>query len=43
MIESGQIDTTPWITHRARCDQLIGRLPEWLNTSAGLIKAVVEF
>lgn len=43
MIESGQIDTSPWITHRARCDQLIGLLPEWLNPTAGLIKAVVEF
>lgn len=43
MVEDGAIDTTPWITHRARCESLLESIPAWLAPDAGLIKAMVEF
>src|SRR5204862_2617461 len=43
LIETGAIDTTPWITHRASCEQLIETMPQWLEPEARLLKAVVEF
>jgi 2-desacetyl-2-hydroxyethyl bacteriochlorophyllide A dehydrogenase len=43
MIEAGEINTTPWVTHRASCDALVDTLPSWLAPDAGLIKAIVEF
>ncbi|HZP83587.1 MAG TPA: zinc-binding alcohol dehydrogenase family protein, partial [Chthonomonadaceae bacterium] len=43
MLESGRIDTSPWITHRAPCTQMIAQFPRWLEPDSGLIKAVVEF
>jgi 2-desacetyl-2-hydroxyethyl bacteriochlorophyllide A dehydrogenase len=43
MIERDVIDTTPWITHRASCDQLLRSIPNWLRPDAHLLKAVVEF
>lgn len=42
LIENGAIDTRPWITHRARFDELIDVFPDWLNPETGVIKAVVE-
>ncbi len=41
LIEEGQIDTTPWITHHARFDDVPQVFPSWLNPDAGVIKAVV--
>ncbi|HSV13774.1 MAG TPA: zinc-binding alcohol dehydrogenase family protein [Tepidisphaeraceae bacterium] len=43
MMEDGTVDTTPWITHRAACNQLVQTLPDWLKPDAGVIKAMVEF
>jgi 2-desacetyl-2-hydroxyethyl bacteriochlorophyllide A dehydrogenase len=43
LMESGQIDTTPWITHRAGCGEMIGQFEEWLDPNCGVIKAMVEF
>jgi 2-desacetyl-2-hydroxyethyl bacteriochlorophyllide A dehydrogenase len=43
MVEAGAIDTTPWITHRATCTNLVEQLADWLKPEAGVIKAVVEF
>jgi 2-desacetyl-2-hydroxyethyl bacteriochlorophyllide A dehydrogenase len=43
MVEEGQIDLAPWITHRAPADALIAAFPEWLDPERGVIKAVVEF
>lgn len=40
-MESGQINTTPWITHRARFEQLIEVFP-YTKPETGVIKAVVE-
>jgi 2-desacetyl-2-hydroxyethyl bacteriochlorophyllide A dehydrogenase len=43
LVEDGAIDTGPWITHRAPCDQLIKEIPRWLSPDARVIKAIVEF
>ncbi|HZO89775.1 MAG TPA: zinc-binding alcohol dehydrogenase family protein [Chthonomonadaceae bacterium] len=43
LLESGQVDTTPWITHRAACQEMIGQFPRWLEPETGVIKAMVEF
>ena len=42
LIETGRIDTRPWITHRARLEDLPARIPEWLKPETGVVKAVVE-
>lgn len=42
LIEDGQIDTTPWITHRATLDEVPARFPDWLNPASGTIKAVIS-
>jgi 2-desacetyl-2-hydroxyethyl bacteriochlorophyllide A dehydrogenase len=42
LIESGQIDTKPWITHRVPFAQLISEFPTWLKPETGVIKAMVE-
>ncbi|HLX65243.1 MAG TPA: zinc-binding alcohol dehydrogenase family protein [Planctomycetota bacterium] len=43
LIESGVVDTTPWITHRAHATEMIGQFDGWLKPENGCIKAVVEF
>jgi 2-desacetyl-2-hydroxyethyl bacteriochlorophyllide A dehydrogenase len=43
MIERGEIDTTPWITHHAPAGAFLDVLPQWLKPDAGLLKAVLEF
>ncbi len=42
LMESGEIDTAPWITHRASFDNLIEEFPGWLEPDAGVVKAVLE-
>ncbi len=42
LIEDGQINTQPWITHRAKFDEMIDAFPSWLNPASGVIKAVVS-
>lgn len=42
LIEDGQIDTRPWITHRAKFDDLIEAFPSYTKPETGVIKAVVE-
>lgn len=41
LIETGQIDTRPWITHQAGFDELIEVFPDWIKPETGVIKAVV--
>jgi 2-desacetyl-2-hydroxyethyl bacteriochlorophyllide A dehydrogenase len=43
MMERGEIDAKPWITHRAGVDQLLEEFPKWLAPNAGVVKAMVEF
>jgi len=42
LIESGRIDTVPWITHRTHFDDLIGVFPSYTKPETGVIKAIVE-
>ena len=42
LIEDGQIDTRPWITHQAPFDDMIGEFPRWLKPETGVVKAIVE-
>jgi len=41
LIEDGTLDTGPWITHRARFDEMITTFPTWLKPESGVIKAIV--
>jgi alcohol dehydrogenase len=42
LIEDGQLDTRPWITHQAEFDGLIEIFPTWLLPETGVIKAIVK-
>jgi alcohol dehydrogenase len=42
LIENGQIDTQPWITHRTSFGDLIGNFPAYTKPETGVIKAIVE-
>lgn len=42
LIEEGQIDTRPWMTHRAPLADLLTEFPRWLRPETGVIKALVE-
>jgi len=41
LIESGEIDTQPWITHLAAFDEMIDAFPSWTLPETGVIKAMV--
>lgn len=41
--ESGRIDPTSWITHRADAETIREAFPQWLEPESGLVKAVVAF
>ena len=43
LIETGRIDTTPWITHRAGFADAAGMFPAWVKPETGVIKAMIEF
>jgi 2-desacetyl-2-hydroxyethyl bacteriochlorophyllide A dehydrogenase len=42
LIETGRIDTTPWITHRAIFANAADVFPSWVKPETGLIKAMIE-
>ena len=42
LIETGRIDTRPWITHRTHFDDLIGNFPAYTKPETGAIKVMVE-
>lgn len=42
LIQDGQIDTRPWITHRSSMDSLIADFPAFTRPETGVIKAIVE-
>jgi 2-desacetyl-2-hydroxyethyl bacteriochlorophyllide A dehydrogenase len=42
LIESGQIATDPWITHRTTFDGMIDIFPSYTKPESGVIKAIVE-
>jgi len=43
LLENGQIDVAPWITHRCEAAEFPARLPEWLGPGSGLLKGVIAF
>lgn len=42
LIETGRIDTSPWLTHRADFADVPAIFPEWLRPESRVIKAVVS-
>lgn len=42
LVESGRIDTTPWITHRAALAEVPERFAGWTDPAAGVLKAMIE-
>ena len=42
LVESGRVDTTPWITHRAPFDAAVTEFPVWTRPETGVIKAMLD-
>ena len=42
LIESGAIDTSPWITHRTSFDEAAALFPTYLKPETGVIKAMID-
>jgi 2-desacetyl-2-hydroxyethyl bacteriochlorophyllide A dehydrogenase len=42
LIETGTVDTTPWITHRASFDAVPAEFPKWVKPETGVLKAIIE-
>jgi 2-desacetyl-2-hydroxyethyl bacteriochlorophyllide A dehydrogenase len=42
LMERGEINTTPWVTHRCELEGMIEQFPSWLEPETGVIKAMVE-
>jgi 2-desacetyl-2-hydroxyethyl bacteriochlorophyllide A dehydrogenase len=42
-LEAGQINVTPWITHRATTETAIDLFPHWFDRESGIIKALIAF
>ncbi|HEY8901916.1 MAG TPA: zinc-binding alcohol dehydrogenase family protein [Chthoniobacterales bacterium] len=42
LVESGRIDTAPWITHRAPFDTVPEQFPSWVKPETGVLKAMIE-
>jgi len=42
LVEQGQINTEPWITHRSSFGEMITAFPTWLRPESQTIKAVVS-
>lgn len=42
LMESGRLDTTPWITHHLDLAELPARFPELLDPTSGVIKAMIR-
>ncbi len=41
-VESGQVDTTPWITHRADLDEVPRHFAAWTEPASGVLKAMIR-
>ncbi len=41
-IENGEIDTSPWITHRAPLDEVLATFESWTKPQSGVLKALIE-
>ncbi len=43
LLESGKVDTAPWITHRAEAVEMTALFPSWLEPDTRVLKAIVSF
>jgi len=41
LVESGRVDTTPWITHRAAIRDVPNEFATWTDPDAGVLKAMI--
>lgn len=41
-LERGNLDTTPWITHRAALSDVPDQFPHWLDPANGVVKAIID-
>lgn len=41
-MERGELDTTPWITHRATLTDVPERFGDWLDPASGIVKAMID-
>lgn len=42
LVESGRVDTTPWITHRAALAEVPAVFASWTSPETGVLKAVIS-
>jgi 2-desacetyl-2-hydroxyethyl bacteriochlorophyllide A dehydrogenase len=42
LLEDGKIDTSPWITHRAKFKNVVDQFENWIKPETGVIKAMIE-
>ena len=42
LLASGQVDTAPWITHRAPLDAVPDEFPRWTNPESNVLKAMID-
>lgn len=42
LMESGEVNTSPWITHRTNLDGMIAEFPSWLDPQNRVLKAMVD-
>ena len=42
LMEEGKIDTSPWITHRTKFENVIDQFESWTQPETGVIKAMIE-
>ncbi|MBT3342701.1 MAG: zinc-binding alcohol dehydrogenase family protein [Gemmatimonadetes bacterium] len=43
LMECGDVDTTPWITHRTDFEAVVEEFPSWLEPQTGVVKAMLSF
>jgi threonine dehydrogenase-like Zn-dependent dehydrogenase len=41
LIETGRINVTPWITHRASMADVPNVFPSWIDPRTGVVKAMI--
>ena len=42
LMESGGVDTTPWVTHHADYSDVVEIFPSWLEPGTGVVKAILS-
>jgi threonine dehydrogenase-like Zn-dependent dehydrogenase len=43
LMETGEVDATPWISHRISALDFLDTFPQWADGNRGVLKAVVEW